>query len=248
MAGSDLPTTSSAGRRDGRLVVFANTGGRNIDGIESTPASASATSTSCSTWATGTATAAATCMTRQASTGAMLLPGRRRQGRFAAPVVAGEGLGPVALIAAVGDMTGDGYPDLMGQPSRRPMRIYPGNGGTGFREQLRRAHRDQLDRPGRRRPLGRRRRSRQPAAEARRLAAGVRRQRPGRPDRLQAGRLERQQATTGCSAPATSTATAAPTWWPAQKTNGWLWLLPGTDRLRRRGASGPGSASYDLGG
>jgi len=33
----------------------------------------------------------------------------------------------------VGDITGDGYPDLMGQPSGQAMRIYPGNGSTGFR-------------------------------------------------------------------------------------------------------------------
>lgn len=37
----------------------------------------------------------------------------------------------VALLASVGDVTGDGYPDLMGQPKGDRMRIYPGRGMTG---------------------------------------------------------------------------------------------------------------------
>jgi hypothetical protein len=40
--------------------------------------------------------------------------------------------GRVRLLAAVGDMTGDGRPDLLGQPAGRSMRIYPGNGRHGF--------------------------------------------------------------------------------------------------------------------
>jgi hypothetical protein len=38
----------------------------------------------------------------------------------------------VRLLAAVGDVTGDGYPDFMGQPKGDRMRIYPGNGTKGF--------------------------------------------------------------------------------------------------------------------
>jgi hypothetical protein len=37
------------------------------------------------------------------------------------------------IFAAVGDMTGDGFPDLVGQPRGGSMRIYPGNGRTGLR-------------------------------------------------------------------------------------------------------------------
>ena len=36
--------------------------------------------------------------------------------------------GSVGRLAAVGDMTGDGYPDLMGQPRGGVMTIYPGRG------------------------------------------------------------------------------------------------------------------------
>jgi hypothetical protein len=55
---------------------------------------------------------------------------RRGDGRggFAAPVAIGSGFARVRLLAAVGDVTGDGWPDLMGQPAGIEMRIYPGRG------------------------------------------------------------------------------------------------------------------------
>jgi uncharacterized protein with LGFP repeats len=54
-------------------------------------------------------------------------------GHFTAPVVIGSGFSQVSLLAAVGDMTGDGYPDLMGQPAGAAIRIYPGNGLSGLK-------------------------------------------------------------------------------------------------------------------
>ncbi|KQW49411.1 hypothetical protein ASC77_12135 [Nocardioides sp. Root1257] len=54
-------------------------------------------------------------------------------GHFGAPVVIGTGFSSVKLLAAVGDMTGDGWPDLMGQPVGGAIRIYPGNGLSGLR-------------------------------------------------------------------------------------------------------------------
>jgi hypothetical protein len=48
-------------------------------------------------------------------------------------VVAGRGWGGLHLLTAVGDVTGDGAPDLMAQPRGGALRIYPGNGRTGFR-------------------------------------------------------------------------------------------------------------------
>jgi hypothetical protein len=48
------------------------------------------------------------------------------------PIPLGTGYNAVAMLAAVGDMTGDGYPDLMGQPSGSGMRIYPGAGTAGL--------------------------------------------------------------------------------------------------------------------
>ena len=48
------------------------------------------------------------------------------------PIPLGGGFDTVSMLAAVGDMTGDGYPDLMGQPTGTGMRIYPGNGTLGL--------------------------------------------------------------------------------------------------------------------
>jgi hypothetical protein len=54
-------------------------------------------------------------------------------GKFAAWQRIARGFGKVRLLAAVGDMTGDGWPDLMGQPDGGAMRIYPGKGVDGLR-------------------------------------------------------------------------------------------------------------------
>jgi hypothetical protein len=45
----------------------------------------------------------------------------------------GSDFGSVGLLAAVGDMTGDGYPDLVGQPAGKDIRLYPGNGLNGLK-------------------------------------------------------------------------------------------------------------------
>ncbi|MFN8193588.1 MAG: FG-GAP-like repeat-containing protein [Nocardioidaceae bacterium] len=55
------------------------------------------------------------------------------EGHFGKAQRIGRGFGAVRLLAAVGDMTGDGYPDLMGQPRGGQMRIYPGAGLDGLR-------------------------------------------------------------------------------------------------------------------
>jgi hypothetical protein len=54
------------------------------------------------------------------------------QGHFAAATRLAVGFRDVKLLAAVGDMTGDGWPDLMGQPNRGAMMIYPGAGVNGL--------------------------------------------------------------------------------------------------------------------
>ncbi|WP_122818382.1 FG-GAP-like repeat-containing protein [Nocardioides pantholopis] len=50
------------------------------------------------------------------------------QGHLAAPQTIATGFAGVTLLAAVGDMTGDGWPDLMGQPAGSGMHLYPGAG------------------------------------------------------------------------------------------------------------------------
>jgi hypothetical protein len=73
-------------------------------------------------------------ITRSGHTGLLFLYRGTRTGKLAAPVtMSGTSFAGVRLLAAVGDMTGDGRPDLLGQPSGGSMRIYPGNGATGLR-------------------------------------------------------------------------------------------------------------------
>lgn len=69
---------------------------------------------------------------RKTTTGNLVLRRGDGTGHFAAGIALGTGFGGVRLLAAVGDMTGDGFPDLMGQPQGGSMRIYPGNGLTGL--------------------------------------------------------------------------------------------------------------------
>jgi hypothetical protein len=54
-------------------------------------------------------------------------------GKFATPTQLSTGFSGVTKLAAVGDFTGDGRPDLMGQPPRGSMRVYPGAGAAGVR-------------------------------------------------------------------------------------------------------------------
>lgn len=72
-------------------------------------------------------------ITRRAGSGALFLHRGDGTGHFAPAVRLAKGFSGVRLLAAVGDMTGDGWPDLMGQPGRDSMRIYPGAGLKGLR-------------------------------------------------------------------------------------------------------------------
>ncbi|GCD91658.1 FG-GAP-like repeat-containing protein [Nocardioides sp. LS1] len=72
-------------------------------------------------------------ITRNATTGVLYLRRGDGTGHFGKAIQIGTGFGQVGLLAAVGDMTGDGYPDLMGQPAGHDIRIYPGNGLAGLK-------------------------------------------------------------------------------------------------------------------
>ncbi|MDP2775576.1 MAG: FG-GAP-like repeat-containing protein, partial [Nocardioides sp.] len=72
-------------------------------------------------------------ITREKGTGVLHLRLGNGQGSFAAPRKLATGFGRVQLLAAVGDMTGDGWPDLMGQPRGSDMRIFPGRGVAGLK-------------------------------------------------------------------------------------------------------------------
>jgi hypothetical protein len=67
-------------------------------------------------------------LVRQRRNGALKLRTGDGQGDFGKAVKIGGDMGGVRLLEVVGDMTGDGWPDLMGQPAGGDMRIYPGRG------------------------------------------------------------------------------------------------------------------------
>ena len=120
------------GRNDaGRLVVFVNKGTKNLG--RTVPTGATFTDTdlilSVGDW---NGDGRNDVMTRGSSDGAMLFRAGLTGNGFAEPVVAGTGWSAVTLLTAVGDLTGDGYPDVMGQPSGGAMRVYPSNGSSGF--------------------------------------------------------------------------------------------------------------------
>ncbi len=73
-------------------------------------------------------------VTRQAGTGDLVLWLGNGHGRLTRAQVLAHGFGSVARLAAVGDMTGDGYPDLMGQPRGGVMTLYPGRGLAGLKK------------------------------------------------------------------------------------------------------------------
>ncbi len=70
---------------------------------------------------------------RNPDNGALYLARGLGGGKFDPFQKLAKGFRGVRLLAAVGDMTGDGWPDLMGQPKGGDMRIYPGKGLDGVR-------------------------------------------------------------------------------------------------------------------
>jgi len=125
---NDVVTRNSRGG----LLVHPNNGAKNVEGIVDTGTSLAGTNLvlNVGDW---NGDGHGDVMTRVAATGVMQLRLGDGRGKLAPPVAAGSGWKSIGLVAAVGDFTGDGFPDLMGQPSGAAMRIYPGNGSTGFR-------------------------------------------------------------------------------------------------------------------
>jgi len=72
-------------------------------------------------------------LVRRRGAGTLFLHRGRGDGTFEAGEAIAEGFKRVLKLAAVGDMTGDGKPDLMGQPKGQPLMIYPGKGLDGLR-------------------------------------------------------------------------------------------------------------------
>jgi hypothetical protein len=120
------------GRRGGDLVTFANTGGFELGAPIATGLDLSGSDLvlNAGDWDRD---GFGDLVTRSAGNGALYLRSGNGRGRFPKALKIGSGFGSVGLLAAVGDMTGDGYPDLAGQPAGKDLRIYPGNGLNGLK-------------------------------------------------------------------------------------------------------------------
>jgi hypothetical protein len=71
-------------------------------------------------------------MSRSARSGSLYLRRGDGRGRFGAPVRVASEWGSIRSVVAVGDVTRDGHPDLVGRPAGGPLRLYPGDGGDGL--------------------------------------------------------------------------------------------------------------------
>lgn len=69
---------------------------------------------------------------RSADTGTLYLFRGLGGGKFADRRVLAKGFGSVRLLTAAGDFDGDGWPDLLGQPTGGAMRLYSGGGLSGI--------------------------------------------------------------------------------------------------------------------
>jgi hypothetical protein len=72
-------------------------------------------------------------VTRQSANGRLVLWRGDGRGHLTRAQVLATGFGGVGKLTAVGDMTGDGFPDLLGQPRHGVLTIYPGRGLAGLK-------------------------------------------------------------------------------------------------------------------
>ncbi len=135
VSGADLAGTSEpdlVGRVNGRLVLLRNAGTTETGRLIPTGMRLAGANTilNVGDW---NRDGYGDVIARSAGTGVLRLRLGDGQGRFGKPIRIGTGFATVRLLAAVGDMTGDGWPDLMGMPKGGALRIYPGAGVQGLR-------------------------------------------------------------------------------------------------------------------
>ncbi|HEU5038286.1 MAG TPA: FG-GAP-like repeat-containing protein [Nocardioides sp.] len=124
-------TPDVVGRNGGKVVVFANKGTTEVGKPIATGADFSNVNLllNAGDW---NRDGHGDVINRNKRSGALFVRFGDGSGHLSAPKRIGTGFGSVQLLAAVGDMTGDGYPDLMGQPQGGAIRIYPGAGDKGL--------------------------------------------------------------------------------------------------------------------
>ncbi len=125
-------TPDIVGRTGGRVVVFGNKGTTELGKPIATGADLSRVNLllNAGDW---NRDGFGDIINRNKRSGALFVRFGDGTGHFSSPKKIGTGFGNVQMLAAVGDMTGDGWPDLMGQPQGGAIRIYPGAGVDGLR-------------------------------------------------------------------------------------------------------------------
>jgi hypothetical protein len=73
-------------------------------------------------------------ITRQTHHGNLVLWRGDGRGHLTRSKVLARGFDRIGKLTAVGDMTGDGFPDLIGQPHKGVIRVYPGKGLAGLKK------------------------------------------------------------------------------------------------------------------
>ncbi len=117
---------------DGRLAVLANNGRRNIGSrVRTNLLVPGATQVlNVGDWDRD---GHADLVTREQSDNRLVLRPGLGNGKFGRGRSLGNGWAPITRLAAVGDITGDGYPDLMGRIGTGPMLVFPGAGLKAFK-------------------------------------------------------------------------------------------------------------------
>ncbi|MCX6397029.1 MAG: FG-GAP-like repeat-containing protein [Propionibacteriales bacterium] len=117
---------------DGHLVIVPNNGRRNLSApLPGNLTVAAATQVlSVGDW---NRNGNADVMVRTSAGNLLVLYPGLGNGKFGQPRSMGTGWKTVTRLAPVGDVTGDGYPDLMGKIGTGPMTIFPGNGLKAFK-------------------------------------------------------------------------------------------------------------------
>jgi hypothetical protein len=118
--------------RSGRLTAVAANGHRNLSAIVTTNLSVPGATQvlDVGDWdRNGTADL----ITRESAGDVLVMRPGLGNGRFGQGRSLGSGWATIRQLAAVGDITGDGFPDLLGRiSSAKPWTIFPGAGTNGF--------------------------------------------------------------------------------------------------------------------